>query len=426
MDFGITLQLILLGILLLLSGFFSSSETALTSINKIRLRHMVDEKVKNADRIQKLLEEPGKLLSTILIGNNIVNISASALATSLAIEFFGDTGVGIAMGVMTLLVLVFGEITPKALAIQYSEKISLLVIKPVSIIVWVLSPIVAIFNYGTNGLINLLGGKRDKNAPIITEEELKTLVNVSHEEGVLEVDEKSMIQNVFEFGDLHVKDVMIQRTDIVAININSTFDEVTEILKTEQYSRYPIYKQRMDNIVGILNVKDFFFSKESKETFDIKKYMRKPYYTFEFKKISEVFSDMKKFRVHMAVVLDEYGGTAGIVTIEDLIEEIVGEIQDEYDIQVNEIEEIKEGEYLVDGSTKIDTFNEILNVNIESEYYDSIGGYLIGEFGRLPQAGEKLEKENIVFTVEGVDKNRIKKVRIILGAGSEPVAAEAE
>nr|WP_255668491.1 hemolysin family protein [Methanocella sp. CWC-04] len=411
---------------MLLSGFFSSSETALTSINKIRLRHMVDEKVKNADRIQKLLEEPGKLLSTILIGNNIVNISASALATSLAIEFFGDTGVGIAMGVMTLLVLVFGEITPKALAIQYSEKISLLVIKPVSIIVWVLSPIVAIFNYGTNGLINLLGGKRDKNAPIITEEELKTLVNVSHEEGVLEVDEKSMIQNVFEFGDLHVKDVMIQRTDIVAININSTFDEVTEILKTEQYSRYPIYKQRMDNIVGILNVKDFFFSKESKETFDIKKYMRKPYYTFEFKKISEVFSDMKKFRVHMAVVLDEYGGTAGIVTIEDLIEEIVGEIQDEYDIQVNEIEEIKEGEYLVDGSTKIDTFNEILNVNIESEYYDSIGGYLIGEFGRLPQAGEKLEKENIVFTVEGVDKNRIKKVRIILGAGSEPVAAEAE
>lgn len=407
-------ELLLLVILLCLSAFFSASETALMSLSRIRILNMVEEKVRGADKIFKLREDPSRLLGTILVGNNIVNIAASALATVLAIQFFGDTGVGIATGVMTILVLIFGEITPKALAAQKSERVSLLVSPIITLLALIFNPVVKVFTHIANVFIWALGGKPTKPEPSITEEELKTMVNVSHEEGVLEVDEKKMICNVFEFGDQHVKDVMIQRTDIVAININATFEELSEIIKNEQYSRYPVYKQRMDNIVGIFNVKELLFLKEPKETFDIKKYMRKPYYTFEYKKISEVFSEMKKIRVHMAIVLDEYGGTAGIVTIEDLIEEIVGDISDEYDVQANEIETIKEGEYVVDGSTRIDELNEMIGTKIESEYYDSIGGFVIGELGRLPQAGESMEYENVKLIVESVDKNRVKKIKILM------------
>lgn len=413
LDFSSNLLLALFGLLLCLSAFFSASETALMSLSKIRLIHMVEEKVKGASVIDRLRDNPSKLLGTILVGNNLVNIGASSIATLLAIKHFGDTSVAIATGITTVLVLIFGEITPKSFAAQNSEKISLIVARPISILTYLFSPIVVVFTHIANFFMRLLGYKGDSSLPVITEEELKSMVKLSEEEGVIEDHEKTMICNVFDFGDQLVKDVMIQRTDIVAININATYDDIINLIRTEQYSRYPVYINRIDNIVGILNVKELVY-RDPEEVFDLKKFAKKPYYTFEFMKTSELFNEMKKQRIHIAIVLDEYGGTAGIVTMEDLVEEIVGEISDEYDTHTKEIETIREGEYIVDGSTKIEDLNELIGTRIESEHYDSVGGFVIELMGRLPKQGESVEYMNTELFIESMERNRIKKIRVLM------------
>ncbi|MBM7613509.1 HlyC/CorC family transporter [Alkaliphilus hydrothermalis] len=415
MEYGFAGRVITLVVLLFASAYFSASETALMTLSKIRIRHMLDEDIPGARLISRITEKPGKMLSTILIANNAINIGASALATSLAIDIWGNSGVAIATGIMTLLVLIFAEITPKSLAAKKAEQVSLKIIKPFSYVVNLLNPIVVIFTYLTNIILKIIGEESDGELPFITEDELKTIVTVSHEEGVLEVEEKQMIYNVFEFGDLHISDVMIQRTDIIAFDVNTSLMEILETLKEEQFSRYPVYEDSIDDIIGVLYVKDMLLGENIHQNFDIKRFMRKPFFTFEFKKISSLFKEMKKNRTHIAVVLDEYGGTAGIVTIEDLIEEIVGEIQDEYDEhEIEEIKVISDSEYLVEGSAKINLVNDLLNIKIESENFDSIGGFIIGELGRLPKEGEVITFNGAKFKVEIIDKNRVKSVRIKL------------
>ena len=389
------------------------SETALMSISKIRTRHLVEEGVKGAKGLQKLVDDPNKLLGAVLIGNNIVNIASSAIATTIATGLLGaGSGVAIATGVMTVLVLIFGEITPKSLAKQNSEKISLKVAKPISIVVVVLKPLIAVFTGVSSVFIKLFGGDPKASEPFITQEELKTMVGVSEEEGVLEDVEKEMIFNVFDFVDAQVKDVMIQRVDIVAINKDSSYKEILEIIRKEQFSRIPIYDDTIDNIVGVLNVKDLIVQEKNNLQFNVLDYAREPFYTFEFKKIKEVLNEMKKTRNHMAIVLDEYGGTVGIITIEDLIEEIVGDIEDEYDEHNEMIKVVKEDEYIVDGSAKLDDISDLIGVNMESEELDSVGGLIIEELGRIPEEHEEVVIDNIKFVVEEVEKNRIKKVRI--------------
>ncbi|MGG7059080.1 HlyC/CorC family transporter [Clostridium tertium] len=408
-----TWQIILLVILLFMSGFFSMSETALMALSKIRIRHMVDEGIKGAKLVEKLSEDPSKLLGAILIGNNIVNIGASSLATSIAVKTMGESGVGLVTIVMTILVLIFGEITPKSIAKQRSEVVALKVSKPINIVVKVFRPFIAIFTAISSIFIKLLGGDPKATEPFITEEELKTMVGVSEEEGVLEDVEKEMIFNVFEFADAQVKDVMVQRVDVVAVDNNFTYDEVINIIRAEQFSRIPVYNQNIDDVIGILNVKDLIIASQSKEEFRVSDYMREPYYTFEFKKITELFKEMKKTRNHMAVVLDEYGGNVGIVTIEDLIEEVVGEIEDEYDDEKdNDIIVVKEDEYIVDGSARLDHIGDLIGVIMESEEFDSIGGLVIDELGRFPEKNEEVKVNSVRFVVEEIDKNRIKKVRI--------------
>ncbi len=404
---------ILLIALLFFSAVFSASETALMTLSKIRIRKMVEDNVKGADTIEKLVKNPSKLLSAILIGNNVVNIGASALATSIAIDIYGSKGVGIATGLMTLAVLIFGEITPKSLAAQNSEKVALIVSKFIYVLTIILNPIIVFLMRLTNFLVRLMGGKVDDNQPFITEEELRTIVSVSHEEGLLEGDEKDMIYNVFEFGDTQARDVMTTRTDIVAVKANSSYEDVINIFKQEQFSRIPVYENTVDNIIGILYVKDLLFLEDNKGEFDLKKYMREPYFTYEFKPTTELFDEMRTNRVHMAIVLDEYGGTDGLVTIEDLIEEIVGDIEDEYDKHVDDIEVIKEDEYLVYGNIKIEEVNEMIGTSIESEDFDSIGGFVMGVLGRLPESGEAIEYDNVKFIAEIVEKNRIEKLRIL-------------
>jgi CBS domain containing-hemolysin-like protein len=390
------------------------SETALMSLSKIRIRHMVEEEVKGSKLVQKLLKDPNKLLGAILIGNNIVNIGASALATTITAKLFGgsESSVAIATVVMTVLILIFGEITPKSIAKQNSEKASLLVSKPISLLVIVLKPLVFIFSNISSFLIKLLGGNPKATEPFITEEELKTMVGVSEEEGVLEDVEKEMIFNVFEFADMQVKDVMVQRVDIVALDTETTYEEVVQEIKEEQFSRIPVYNETIDNIIGILSVKDLIMAENVKVGFKIKDYVREPFYTFEFKKITAVFNEMKKTRNPMAVVLDEYGGTVGIITMEDIIEEIMGEIEDEYDDESSMIQVIKEDEYIVDGSARLNDISELIGVSMESDELDSVGGLIIEELGRIPENNEEVIINNIRFVVEELDKNRIKKVRI--------------
>ena len=413
MDPSYTWQIASLIILLVLSGFFSMAETALMSVNKIKLRHMVEEEVPKAKLVESLIEDPNKLLGAILIGNNVVNIGASSLATVIATKLFGNSGVGIATGIMTILVLIFGEITPKSIAKQKAESVALKVAPLIKVVVTIFKPLVFVFTSISSVFIRLMGADPDEAEAFITEEELKTMVDVSEEEGVLKNVEKEMIFNVFDFADLQVKDIMVQRVDIIAVDEEFTYEQVMEIIKREQFSRIPVYSETIDNIVGILNVKDFAMVDNIKENFYVNKYIREPYYTFEFKKIVEVFNDMKKTRNHMAIVLDEYGGTVGIVTIEDLVEEIVGDIEDEYDEEKKSIEVVKDNEYVVDGSTRLHDLGDLLNVDMESEEFDSVGGLMIGELGRIPEEKEQIEVNNITFTAEEIDKNRIKKVRLV-------------
>ena len=410
-----SIQIILLVILLVGSGFFSASETALMSLSRIKMRHMEEDGVKGAKLVSSLVEDSNRLLTSILIGNNIVNIAATSIATSLFTATLGAQGVAMATGVKTVLVLIFGEITPKTISANNPEKASLVVSKPIKFFVIILTPVVWVFNIITKVIFKLFGVDDNGVKPFITEEELKTMVNVSHEEGLLEIEEREIINNVFEFGDMQAKEAMVQRLDIVAIDMEDSYDEIIELFKTEKLSRMPVYEETIDDIIGTLNIKDIIFlSDEEIENFDIKKYIRDPFFTYEFKKITQLLEEMKKDKSQMAIVVDEYGGTAGLITIEDLVEVIVGDIEDEYDEEEDEIQVINSNEFLVEGSTKISDVNEVLGIELESEEFDSIGGYIIGYIKHIPEENEVIEVDGIKFNIESVDKNRIKKIRIML------------
>ena len=410
-----SIQIILLVILLVGSGFFSASETALMSLSRIKMRHMEEDGVKGAKLVSSLVEDSNRLLTSILIGNNIVNIAATSIATSLFTATLGAQGVAMATGVMTVLVLIFGEITPKTISANNPEKASLVVSKPIKFFVIILTPVVWVFNIITKVIFKLFGVDDNGVKPFITEEELKTMVNESHEEGLLEIEEREIINNVFEFGDMQAKEAMVQRLDIVAIDMEDSYDEIIELFKTEKLSRMPVYEETIDDIIGTLNIKDIIFlSDEEIENFDIKKYIRDPFFTYEFKKITQLLEEMKKDKSQMAIVVDEYGGTAGLITIEDLVEVIVGDIEDEYDEEEDEIQVINSNEFLVEGSTKISDVNEVLGIELESEEFDSIGGYIIGYIKHIPEENEVIEVDGIKFNIESVDKNRIKKIRIML------------
>ena len=410
---SIRIQIIILVVLLIASGFFSASETSLMSLSKIRIRYMKEDGVKGAKLVSELIENPNKLLSSILVGNNVVNIAATSISTSLFISLMGTQGVPIATAVMTVLVLIFGEITPKTIAANNSEKIAILVSRPIKLIIFLLTPVVWIFNIITNVIFKMFGIKSKGTQPYITEEELKAMVNVSHEEGVLQIEERQIINNVFQFGDMQAKEAMVQRLDMVAIDCEDSYDQIIQMFKDEKLSRMPVYNDSIDDIIGILNIKDvIFLTDEEIANFNIKDYIREPFFTYEFKKITQLLEEMKIEKSQMTIVVDEYGGTAGLITIEDLVEVIVGDIEDEFDEEEQDIIVIKEDEYIVEGSIKITDVNELIGVKLESEEFDSIGGFIIGHLRRLPEENEVIEVDNIKFCIESLDKNRIKKIRI--------------
>ena len=354
------------------------------------------------------------MLSVILIGNNVVNLSASSLATILATKLLGSAGAGIATGILTLLILVFGEISPKTMATIYAESISLTYAPLIYGLMKLLTPVVFIVNLLTTGFLKLLRVDTKKKDEAYTESELRVIMDASHEEGIIENEEHQMINNVFDFDESCAKDIMVPRIDMAFIDVNATYEELIETFKKDMFTRLPVYEDTTDNVIGIMNVKDLILHNR-KDSFSIRDIMREAYYTYEFKKTSELFIEMKNNSVPMAIVLDEYGATAGLVTLEDLIEEIVGEIRDEYDEdELNSIKKIGDGEYMIEASIKLDDLNDVLGTEFESEDYDSLGGYLIGLLDRLPEEGETIEENGYTFSVVSVDKNRIEKIKMSL------------
>jgi len=407
-------------ILLSASAFFSSAETALMTSNKLKMRNLADNGNKRAAKVLKVTENTDKMLSAILIGNNIVNLTASSISTALTLKIFGSKLVGIATGILTFLILVFGEITPKNVASKNAENMALAYIGVISFLVTLLTPVIFIVNTVAKFVISIFNKNGDDNNAV-TEEELRAMVEYSHEEGVIENEEKKMIVNVVDFGDTVAGDIMVPRVDMVMVDEKSSYEEILQVFREERYTRIPVYEETPDNVIGILNVKDFLLI-EDKENFVMKELLREPLYTYEYKKTSALMMDMRKTGANIVIVLDEYGITAGLITLEDMLEEIVGEIRDEFDADEDEgITKISDLEYLIDGSTNLDDINDRIGLSLSSEEYESIGGLIMEKLGRLPVEGEIINFDNIVLTVKKMDHARIEKVCLKL---KQPVVKE--
>lgn len=398
-------QLIAIIILLCLSAFFSSSETALTTVNQIRMRTLADNGDKRAARVLHVTGNPGKMLSAILIGNNIVNLSASSISTSLAIHLFGNTGAGIATGILTFLILIFGEVTPKTMATIKADSMSLTVAAPIGLLMKILTPVIFIINKLSLGLMFLLHVNIKDAQKKMTEEELRTIVDVSQENGVIEHEERDMIHNLFDFGDAEAKEIMVPRIDMTFVQADATYQEVLDIFRQDMFTRLPVYEDSTDNVIGIINMKDFLLQNDTPE-FSVRNLLREPYFTYEHKNTADLFLEMRKSSISLAIVLDEYGVTAGLITLEDLLEEIVGEIRDEYDAdEEDDITRISDREFYVLGSANLNDVSEALSLHFTSDDYDTIGGYCLGLLDHLPEKNEIiLTDNNILLRIDRMEK----------------------
>ena len=419
LDSNDTILFIVLIVLLALSAFFSSAETALTTVNRIRIRNLADEGNKNAKTVLKITDDSSKMLTAILIGNNIVNLSAASLTTTLAYSL-GGSMVAIASGILTVAILLFGEITPKTMATIHAEKVSLAYAPIIHIFMKIMTPFVFIINGLTNIVLFILRVDPNDHKRAMTENELRTIVNVSHEDGVIESEEKEMIYNVVDLGDAKAKDVMVPRVHVTFADVNCTYEELIDNFREDKFTRLPIYEDTTDNVIGTINMKDLLLYDNTKE-FHIRDILREAYFTYEYKSISELLVEMRQASFNIAIVLDEYGETSGLITLEDILEEIVGEIHDEYDENEEDFfSKISDTEYLVEGSVNLDDFNDRLELNLESEEYDSLGGFIIEHLDRLPELGDSVTtSDGIRLIVESLDKNRIEKVHVYLPEKSE-------
>ena len=413
MDSSSVIQLVALILLVALSSFFSSAETAFSSVNRVRMRALEEEGNKSAARVNLILDNYGKMISTILIGNNIVNMSLSSLATTLALRI--NLMVGIATGIITIVVLLFGEIVPKTWANLNNEKIVLVYSGIIFGLMHILTPVIFVVDKLSNGILRLLHIDPNRKPSAMTETELKTYVDVSHEDGVIESEEKEMIYNVFDFSDAVAKDIMIPRINMVSVNVDSSYHDVLEVFRESMYTRLPVYQEDKENVIGLINIKDFILHADQND-FSVRSILREAHYTYEYKKSADLLLEMREMTMNVAFVLNEYGATVGMITLEDLLEEIVGEIRDEYDADEAEyIQAIDEHTYLVEGSMKLDDINDALDTALDSEDYDSIGGIIIEYLDRLPEDDEEVTLENgIHLKVQGIDQNRICKVLLTL------------
>ena len=424
MDSELGVQILILIILLFLSGFFSSAETSLISVSKMKMRALAEEGNHRAQKVLDITEDSSKMLSAILIGNNLVNTFAASITATIAYSF-GGYAVSIATFIITLLILIFGEITPKTIATQHNEGMALFYAGIISFLMTVLTPIIVVINFVSKIILKLFRIDMNKSTQRMTENELRTIVDVSHEEGVIETDEKEMINNVFDLGDAKAKEVMVPRIHVVFAEIGTSYEELIAIFRKEKFTRLPIYQGTTDNVVGTINMKDLLLYKDNMKDFKISKILRKPYFTYENQKVSDLLVEMRKTSINIAIVLDEYGETSGLITLEDILEEIVGEIHDEYDEHEEEyIRKVKDREYIIKGFVSLNDLNDELDLDLESEDFDSIGGLIIDKLKRLPQLHDRIVLEDgTILEVHQLLKNRIEEVHLIL---PQPKAEDEE
>ena len=407
------LQLIILIIALILAATASAAETALTSVSRIKLKNLVEEGDQKAIEIERLLSQPNVFLSTILVVNNVAVIVASSMATVLALRFSANFGELIATILISLVVLIFCEITPKTAAVQNPLRWARAFVNPVRGAAWLLRPVVWSLSVVTNGLVRLLGGQMKHRGPFVTEEELRLLVTVGEEEGVLEEEETEMIHSIFEFADTTVREVMIPRIDMVTLESDATVDEAVDLELQGGFSRIPVYEETIDNIIGVLYTKDMLKQlREGHNSLPIRDLVRPAYFVPETKKLDDLLREIRQRRTHMAIIVDEYGSVAGLVTIEDLVEEIVGDIQDEYDREENLYEQVTQYEYVFDAKISIDEFNDLMETDLENEGYDTLGGFLYTQLDKIPVAGDTITFKNLTFTVLTTRGRRITKVKV--------------
>ena len=425
MDSSVPIQAVTILILVLLSAFFSSAETSMTAANRIRIHSLAEQGSKRAIILEKIISNSGKMLSTILIGNNIVNLSASSISTSLAIHLFGNTGAGIATGILTFLILIFGEVTPKTMATIKADSMSLTAAAPIGFLMKILTPVIFIINKLSLGLMFLLHVNIKDAQKKMTEEELRTIVDVSQENGVIEHEERDMIHNLFDFGDAEAKEIMVPRIDMTFVQADATYQEVLDIFRQDMFTRLPVYEDSTDNVIGIINMKDFLLQNDTPE-FSVRNLLREPYFTYEHKNTADLFLEMRKSSISLAIVLDEYGVTAGLITLEDLLEEIVGEIRDEYDAdEEDDITRISDREFYVLGSANLNDVSEALSLHFTSDDYDTIGGYCLGLLDHLPEKNEIiLTDNNILIRIDRMEKNRIERIYIRLPEPLEETSSE--
>jgi len=406
-----SIYLLALLVLLLCSMFFSASETAFMSSSRLRIRYLREKKNPAAIRVERLLQKKDFFLSAILIGNNIVNISTSAIITALALQFFGNAGVGIATAFATVIILIFGEILPKSVALLRPERIALRFSLPLTIFILVATPVISVFSLLTRGLASLFGLQKKGYRPAVTEEDIKTLIEVGEEDGLFASQERDMMHKILKYTDLSARDIMIPRTDIVAIHIDSTRKEILALSHSSRYSRFPVYGEDIDDIRGILYIKDFlFYDGTDDSSFSVTKLLRPALFVFETQNMSVLQGRLRSGNHNIAVIIDEYGGTAGIVTTEDLVEEIFGGIRDEYDRPVNQTAD--SGEWIVEGSQRLADVNERFAIQLISDFYDTLGGFIMEKAGEIPVPGTAVDEQGYRFTVKSVSGNRIEEIRV--------------
>ncbi|MFH0886638.1 MAG: hemolysin family protein [bacterium] len=413
-------EILILILLLTLSGFFSMSETAITTVSRVKVRRMVDQKIRHARILLKLREEPGKFLSTVLVGNNLVNIAASVLATSIVIKVFQDMGfkgeataLGVATGVMTLLILVFGEITPKTIAMHNAERIALVVAPMVQIISILFHPLVVVLTFIVKPLLFIFGYQVSPQGPFVSEEEIRILLSMGEKEGVIEEEERRMISSIFDFGDTVVREVMTPKPDMVFLDVEDAIEKAFITISETGHSRIPICEGNMDNIVGIIYAKDLLVIPHEKKMDGLRGLLRPVIFVPESKKLDDLMRQMQSSHTHLAIVLDEYGATTGLVSFEDLMEEIVGEIRDEFDQEEKKVEKLDRNTYMIDASLSVKELNQKIKLAIPEGAYDTIGGFVLSKLGKVPNVGDVIHFDDVIIHVEKVSKRRITRVRLI-------------
>ncbi len=401
------IEILILTIVLLLSAFFSSSEIALISLSKSKIKHLVKQKKRGSKTLEKIRENPHKLLINIAIANNIVNIFGASFATAIAIDLFGNKGVGIATGVMTFLILTFGEIVPKTMATKHTEKIALFVAKPLFVLEIIFTPIIKLFEL----LTKLFTGKgKDQQ---ITEEEIKTMVSLGQEEGAINKIEEEMIHKIFNFDDIHTWEVMTPRTEITALEIGCSQKNILDTVKESGFSRIPIYESDIDHIVGILYTKDLIKYVRSKRKINLKNIMRPVLFVPKNKRIDTLLKEFQNKKIHIALVVEEHGGIEGLVTLEDILEEITGEIYDETDNEEKPIKKIARNKYMIKGSTELDIINKKLRISLEEkEDSNTIGGLILDHLERIPKKNDELEINKIKIKIKKVDRQKIEEIEL--------------